>query len=111
MPSRTGLPVAGLKENVIVGRLIPAGTGSMLSDLQQVAAHRDELILKERAKAAAKRIAEQGVDEPSLMPEAAEIKERVCRDALVMPSRTGLPVAGLAPLFFVTRSLCASKSF
>ena len=30
-----------LKENVIVGRLIPAGTGSFLRGLQRVAARRD----------------------------------------------------------------------
>ncbi|MFZ4809446.1 MAG: DNA-directed RNA polymerase subunit beta' [Hyphomicrobiaceae bacterium] len=40
----------GLKENVIVGRLIPAGTGGMLRRLRKVAAKRDELIAKERAK-------------------------------------------------------------
>jgi len=40
----------GLKENVIVGRLIPAGTGAMMSRLRSVATHRDELILKERQK-------------------------------------------------------------
>ncbi|MFQ5625795.1 MAG: DNA-directed RNA polymerase subunit beta', partial [Methyloligellaceae bacterium] len=45
----------GLKENVIVGRLIPAGTGGMLNELQRVAAHRDELIVEERARAAASR--------------------------------------------------------
>jgi DNA-directed RNA polymerase subunit beta' len=43
----------GLKENVIVGRLIPAGTGGMLRRLRKVAAKRDELIAKERAKEAA----------------------------------------------------------
>ncbi|MBM3520117.1 MAG: DNA-directed RNA polymerase subunit beta', partial [Alphaproteobacteria bacterium] len=42
----------GLKENVIVGRLIPAGTGGMLSRLRQVADKRDALILEEQAKAA-----------------------------------------------------------
>jgi DNA-directed RNA polymerase subunit beta' len=57
----------GLKENVIVGRLIPAGTGAMLSELQQVATHRDELILEERARAAAERLAEQGGDEAALI--------------------------------------------
>jgi DNA-directed RNA polymerase subunit beta' len=31
----------GLKENVIVGRLIPAGTGSVVSRLRQIAAGRD----------------------------------------------------------------------
>jgi DNA-directed RNA polymerase subunit beta' len=40
----------GLKENVIVGRLIPAGTGGMLSRLRQVAVKRDKLILEEQAK-------------------------------------------------------------
>ena len=30
--------------------------------------------------------------------EAAEMKERVCSEALVMPSSTGLPVAGLQAL-------------
>lgn len=45
----------GLKENVIVGRLIPAGTGGMLRRLRKVAAKRDELIDKEKAKDAAER--------------------------------------------------------
>ncbi len=42
----------GLKENVIVGRLIPAGTGGMLRRIRKIAAQRDELIAKEQAKAA-----------------------------------------------------------
>ena len=41
----------GLKENVIVGRLIPAGTGSAISKLRQVSIHRDNLILQEKQKA------------------------------------------------------------
>ena len=45
----------GLKENVIVGRLIPAGTGGTLDRLRHVATHRDELILEERARALAER--------------------------------------------------------
>ena len=40
----------GLKENVIVGRLIPAGTGGMLRRMRKDAAKRDELIAKEKAK-------------------------------------------------------------
>ena len=40
----------GLKENVIVGRLIPAGTGGMLRRLRKIAARRDELIAKAKAK-------------------------------------------------------------
>ena len=44
----------GLKENVIVGRLIPAGTGAMMNSLREVASKRDKLILDEREKEAAK---------------------------------------------------------
>ena len=46
----------GLKENVIVGRLIPAGTGGMLARLAKIAAHRDDLILEERQRAADERL-------------------------------------------------------
>ncbi len=42
----------GLKENVIVGRLIPAGTGGTLDRFKRVAAERDDVILAERALAA-----------------------------------------------------------
>jgi DNA-directed RNA polymerase subunit beta' len=38
----------GLKENVIVGRLIPAGTGSYLRGLQRIAARRDEQLAASR---------------------------------------------------------------
>jgi len=38
----------GLKENVIVGRLIPAGTGAAMSRIRQVATGRDDLILAQR---------------------------------------------------------------
>ena len=41
----------GLKENVIVGRLIPAGTGAAMSKLQRVAASRDDMILAQKAQA------------------------------------------------------------
>jgi DNA-directed RNA polymerase subunit beta' len=40
----------GLKENVIVGRLIPAGTGGMLRRLRRIANKRDMLIAKEQEK-------------------------------------------------------------
>jgi len=44
----------GLKENVIVGRLIPAGTGSLMNHLKSVAASRDlELQAAKEAEAAA----------------------------------------------------------
>ena len=41
----------GLKENVIVGRLIPAGTGSYLRGLQRIAAKRDEQLAASREQA------------------------------------------------------------
>ena len=40
----------GLKENVIVGRLIPAGTGGMTNQIRRIATARDELIIDERRK-------------------------------------------------------------
>jgi len=40
----------GLKENVIVGRLIPAGTGAMMNRLREIATKRDTLILEEKSK-------------------------------------------------------------
>jgi DNA-directed RNA polymerase subunit beta' len=43
----------GLKENVIVGRLIPAGTGAMMNTLREIAGKRDSLILEEREREAA----------------------------------------------------------
>ena len=46
--------LAGLKENVIVGRLIPAGTGGVMRRFKEVAAERDREITDARDVAAAK---------------------------------------------------------
>ena len=43
-------PLKGLKENVIVGRLIPAGTGRMTSEYEKIAAQKDMEKLTERKK-------------------------------------------------------------
>jgi DNA-directed RNA polymerase subunit beta' len=40
----------GLKENVIVGRLIPAGTGGAIARLRHIATERDKAIQEEQAK-------------------------------------------------------------
>jgi len=40
----------GLKENVIVGRLIPAGTGGAARDIKKIAAQRDAAILEQKKK-------------------------------------------------------------
>ncbi|MGO8800782.1 MAG: DNA-directed RNA polymerase subunit beta' [Roseiarcus sp.] len=54
----------GLKENVIVGRLIPAGTGAAMTKLRSVAAMRDTLILAQKAEASSA---------PQLPPAAAPV--------------------------------------
>ncbi|MEJ0076282.1 MAG: DNA-directed RNA polymerase subunit beta' [Alphaproteobacteria bacterium] len=56
----------GLKENVIVGRLIPAGTGAMMNDLREIAVKRDALIMEERDKEQAAKLAPQ----PEALPAA-----------------------------------------
>jgi len=58
----------GLKENVIVGRLIPAGTGGTVSRHLVEADRRDQLLIEERARRAA---AAEAVAIAAL-PEAAE---------------------------------------
>jgi DNA-directed RNA polymerase subunit beta' len=60
----------GLKENVIVGRLIPAGTGAMMNRLREVATMRDKLILAEREKEAAAKAAAAAAPEPAALPAA-----------------------------------------
>jgi len=69
----------GLKENVIVGRLIPAGTGAMLSKLRRVSTMRDELILKERSSG-------MDVDSPIVDDEPVE-------DVIVPEAPTSDPTA------------------
>ena len=40
--------LVGLKENVIVGRLIPAGTGGATQKMQRVAQDRDNVVIEAR---------------------------------------------------------------
>jgi len=58
----------GLKENVIVGRLIPAGTGAMMNRIREIAIKRDQLILAEREREAAIKAESSG--EPAALPAA-----------------------------------------
>jgi DNA-directed RNA polymerase subunit beta' len=44
--------LTGLKENVIVGRLIPAGTGAVMNRLRQLAADRDKVLAAAQAQPA-----------------------------------------------------------
>ncbi len=64
----------GLKENVIVGRLIPAGTGGMLRRFKQIAEKRDRLILEEKRKAA-ERIAREAEEQAASALPAADVME------------------------------------
>jgi DNA-directed RNA polymerase subunit beta' len=60
----------GLKENVIVGRLIPAGTGATMNSLREVAGKRDALILEEREREAAAKAAAAEAAQPAQLPAA-----------------------------------------
>jgi DNA-directed RNA polymerase subunit beta' len=60
----------GLKENVIVGRLIPAGTGAIMNSLREIATKRDGLILEEREKESAAKVAEQQQAAQAALPAA-----------------------------------------
>ncbi|WP_425408862.1 DNA-directed RNA polymerase subunit beta' [Hyphococcus sp.] len=76
----------GLKENVIVGRLIPAGTGGAMSRHQVEAERRDEVLLEERAKRAgvsdAPALEGPSQPEPETECEAsADEEEKVAQDA------------------------------
>lgn len=62
----------GLKENVIVGRLIPAGTGSIMSKLRSVAYSRDKQIEKENREERDRLAAEQAASDAQAQIEAAE---------------------------------------
>ena len=51
--------LSGLKENVIVGRLIPAGTGSYMNEMREVAAQRDKNMVEISEAEEAARLAVQ----------------------------------------------------
>jgi DNA-directed RNA polymerase subunit beta' len=52
-----------LKENVIVGRLIPAGTGSVIARLREIAADRDRQAAALAAEAEAMEPAQIGTEQ------------------------------------------------
>ncbi|MCB9989888.1 MAG: DNA-directed RNA polymerase subunit beta' [Rhodospirillales bacterium] len=59
----------GLKENVIVGRLIPAGTGAYVNRVRQLAADRDQIAISAQQEAEALAHAEAG---EGALPESAD---------------------------------------
>jgi len=58
----------GLKENVIVGRLIPAGTGSVMKQMKNIAGERDQEVLQATAAAEEAAVAARA--------ESAEVEEK-----------------------------------
>ena len=64
----------GLKENVIVGRLIPAGTGGATHQIKKIAAERDAIVIEDKRQAAEEAAALaapiQGEDDNTLDPNA-----------------------------------------
>jgi DNA-directed RNA polymerase subunit beta' len=75
--------LSGLKENVIVGRLIPAGTGAYVNTLKRVAAERDRVALdaQKAAQAAAVANGEVAVVAPPAAEEEAADKPRRRKEA------------------------------
>ncbi len=70
--------LVGLKENVIVGRLIPAGTGGAFTRVKRIAAERDQTVIEARraeAEAAAALAAPEEVAEPTDAEEAFGLVE------------------------------------
>jgi DNA-directed RNA polymerase subunit beta' len=61
--------LVGLKENVIVGRLIPAGTGSVMNRFRSIAAERDkELVDEMAAKSSA-------IEDDAMVSDTADVAE------------------------------------
>ena len=71
--------LVGLKENVIVGRLIPAGTGGAASKLRRIASERDQKIIAQRraeAEAAAALAAPvMGTEEDGVLVDTPESRD------------------------------------
>ena len=68
--------LVGLKENVIVGRLIPAGTGSVMNRFRSIAADRDkELEAEMKSETAAIEDAAAAVNQTDVAPEPEPVVE------------------------------------
>jgi len=71
--------LAGLKENIIVGRLIPAGTGRMMELLQGEARERDKVLLEEQV-AAGEISSPEAAEAPQEAEDTAEAAEEESPD-------------------------------
>ncbi len=77
----------GLKENVIVGRLIPAGTGGMMSRHQIEADRRDQVLIEERARRApSDALAIEAAPEAASAPEGADAPDDAAETPAQQPA-------------------------
>ena len=63
----------GLKENVIVGRLIPAGTGGAARDIKKIASQRDAAILEQKKKAESALVSDESGEDANVEEEIKNI--------------------------------------
>ena len=66
----------GLKENVIVGRLIPAGTGGVMNKKRAIAVQRDQEVLERNQARLASEEAAAAEPEPEAEEASAETFEQ-----------------------------------
>ncbi len=83
--------LVGLKENVIVGRLIPAGTGGATQKVRHIAAQRDQKVIEEarkEAEAAAALAAPEG-DDSGVFSEPIDAEEEADSGLVDLPESGG----------------------
>ena len=73
-------PLFGLKENVIVGRLIPAGTGAYVNGIKRIAADRDEVAIANMPEPD-NDVVESAADEMMALPEGKSVADGENQDA------------------------------
>ena len=69
----------GLKENVIVGRLIPAGTGAMMNRLREVATKRDAAHPRGAREGSRQGRRRQAQEQPAALPARGVARPHRCQ--------------------------------
>ena len=72
--------LTGLKENVIVGRLIPAGTGSFVKGIKRVANQRDRVAIEAQQAAEEEATAQAAADAPEATDQTEESQTETSED-------------------------------
>ncbi len=83
--------LVGLKENVIVGRLIPAGTGGATQKIRHIAAQRDQKVIEEarREAEAAAALAAPESDDSGVFSEPVDVEEEADSGLVDLPETGG----------------------